>query len=348
MPPRLIADRFCAQDPWPSWWRKCADHSAEDLTFSIRLKTITEGNLRLENTCQSANIRQAARKFGTTLNFLPAGSEVPGECNVLFEISGNGASLVQALVEIQRGVPKQSMFWLDTSEKKQESLVIGPVPDGEALENIVRLSVRDLELSQGVLNALMNDNMVLVGDVAQRTPAEMKHIAGIGKVAIAAIQRALGQVGLELGTNIPGWPYGDIDSIALKFATERRPSMAIGEWVKRSERQASAIFADNWRGLSLRRPVAKLQTGAVFSFALVNYAYFQQETPAKLAEALVDKAIRKEFAARLAEWKVSGDFEVLEIGETLGSVGLSNFARAGRMLRPFIAVSSRGDSYCDL
>lgn len=88
-------------------------------------------------------------------------------------------------------------------------------PHAEAISNLavdprLRRKVDDLGLSARAINCLKNDNIVYIGDLLLKSEAEMLATPNFGRKSLDEIKLSLEQMGLELGTEIPGWPPDDL------------------------------------------------------------------------------------------------------------------------------------------
>jgi DNA-directed RNA polymerase subunit alpha len=92
------------------------------------------------------------------------------------------------------------------------------VAGGEPLinKNLLR-KVDELELSVRSANCLKNDNIVYIGDLVQKTEAEMLRTPNFGRKSLNEIKEVLAQMGLHLGMEVPGWPPDNIDELAKRF-----------------------------------------------------------------------------------------------------------------------------------
>jgi DNA-directed RNA polymerase subunit alpha len=79
--------------------------------------------------------------------------------------------------------------------------------------------VDELELSVRSANCLKNDNIVYIGDLIQKTEAEMLRTPNFGRKSLNEIKEVLAQMGLHLGMEVPNWPPENIDDLAKKFET---------------------------------------------------------------------------------------------------------------------------------
>ena len=75
----------------------------------------------------------------------------------------------------------------------------------------------ELELSVRSANCLKNDNIVYIGDLVQKTEAEMLRTPNFGRKSLNEIKEVLAQMGLHLGMEVPGWPPENIDELAKRF-----------------------------------------------------------------------------------------------------------------------------------
>ncbi len=77
--------------------------------------------------------------------------------------------------------------------------------------------VDELELSVRSANCLKNDNIVYIGDLIQKTEAEMLRTPNFGRKSLNEIKEVLSGMGLHLGMDIIDWPPENIEDLAKKF-----------------------------------------------------------------------------------------------------------------------------------
>ncbi|GBD42475.1 DNA-directed RNA polymerase subunit alpha [bacterium HR39] len=82
--------------------------------------------------------------------------------------------------------------------------------------NLLR-KVEELELSVRSMNCLKNDNIVYIGDLVQKTEAELLRTPNFGRKSLNEIKEVLAQMGLHLGMEVPGWPPENIEELARKL-----------------------------------------------------------------------------------------------------------------------------------
>jgi DNA-directed RNA polymerase subunit alpha len=77
--------------------------------------------------------------------------------------------------------------------------------------------VDELELSVRSANCLKNDNIVYIGDLIQKTEAEMLRTPNFGRKSLNEIKEVLAQMGLHLGMEVTNWPPENIDELAKRY-----------------------------------------------------------------------------------------------------------------------------------
>ena len=82
--------------------------------------------------------------------------------------------------------------------------------------NLLR-KVDELELSVRSANCLKNDNIIYIGDLVQKTEAEMLRTPNFGRKSLNEIKEVLTQMDLQLGIEVSDWPPEDIEDLAKKL-----------------------------------------------------------------------------------------------------------------------------------
>jgi DNA-directed RNA polymerase subunit alpha len=90
----------------------------------------------------------------------------------------------------------------ETEEPATEAL---PVQEAVLNENLFR-SVDELELSVRSANCLQNANIKTIGDLVQKTEAEMLKTKNFGRKSLKEIKEILSEMGLSLGMKLESWP----------------------------------------------------------------------------------------------------------------------------------------------
>lgn len=82
--------------------------------------------------------------------------------------------------------------------------------------NLLR-KVDELELSVRSANCLKNDNIVYIGDLVQKTEAEMLRTPNFGRKSLNEIKEVLSGMGLHLGMEVPNWPPENIEELSKRL-----------------------------------------------------------------------------------------------------------------------------------
>ena len=89
--------------------------------------------------------------------------------------------------------------------------------DGIEFNPLLLKKVDELELSVRSANCLKNDNIVYIGDLIQKTEAEMLRTPNFGRKSLNEIKEVLSGMGLHLGMDVENWPPENIEDLAKKF-----------------------------------------------------------------------------------------------------------------------------------
>src|SRR5690554_421669 len=119
------------------------------------------------------------------------------------EIWTNGAVAPVDAVALAAKIIKDQVTIFINFEEEEE-----PVPEEEEEplnENLFR-SVEELELFVRSANCLQNANIQLIGELVQRTEAEMLKTKNFGRKSLKEIKEILADMNLTLGMKIDNWP----------------------------------------------------------------------------------------------------------------------------------------------
>ena len=122
------------------------------------------------------------------------------------EIWTNGTVTPADALGLSAKLLKDHMTIFINFEEEMETGSDG-VHDGPAIrnENLNR-SVEELELSVRSYNCLKNANIATIGELIQKTEAEMLKTKNFGRKSLNEIKEILAQMGLSLGMKLEGWP----------------------------------------------------------------------------------------------------------------------------------------------
>jgi DNA-directed RNA polymerase subunit alpha len=103
---------------------------------------------------------------------------------------------------------KDQLFIFITFEEEEEAEMSYPEDEEEKEtfnENLLR-SVDELELSVRSANCLKHANIKLIGDLVQKTEAEILATKNFGRKSLNEIKEILAEMGLSLGMKLDNWP----------------------------------------------------------------------------------------------------------------------------------------------
>ena len=133
------------------------------------------------------------------------------------DIETNGALTPEDSVALAaRILQDQLQLFVNFDEPKAAQPVEEIDDELEFNRNLLR-KVDELELSVRSANCLKNDNIVYIGDLVQKTEAEMRRAPNFGRKSLNEIKEVLSQMGLHLGMEIPAWPPENIEDLAKRL-----------------------------------------------------------------------------------------------------------------------------------
>lgn len=135
---------------------------------------------------------------------------------LIMTLETNGAVTPEdAVAYAARILQDQLQVFVNFEEpRKEEAATTAPqLPFNPALLK----KVDELELSVRSANCLKNDNIVYIGDLIQKSEAEMLRTPNFGRKSLNEIKEVLAGMGLHLGMDVPGWPPENIEDLAKRF-----------------------------------------------------------------------------------------------------------------------------------
>ena len=136
---------------------------------------------------------------------------------LILEVETNGAvSPVDAVAYASRILQDQLQIFITFDEPKKAVEAVDGKPDLPFNPALLK-KVDELELSVRSANCLKNDNIVYIGDLIQKTEAEMLRTPNFGRKSLNEIKEVLAGMNLHLGMDVPNWPPENIDDLAKKF-----------------------------------------------------------------------------------------------------------------------------------
>jgi DNA-directed RNA polymerase subunit alpha len=136
---------------------------------------------------------------------------------LILEVETNGAvSPVDAVAYASRILQDQLQIFITFDEPKKAVEAVDGKPDLPFNPALLK-KVDELELSVRSANCLKNDNIVYIGDLIQKTEAEMLRTPNFGRKSLNEIKEVLAGMNLHLGMDVPNWPPENIEELAKKF-----------------------------------------------------------------------------------------------------------------------------------
>jgi DNA-directed RNA polymerase subunit alpha len=124
---------------------------------------------------------------------------------LVLEIWTDGSVSPQdALAFAAKIIKEQLSIFVNFDETEEPLPVASPILDQKLNENLFR-SVDELELSVRSANCLQNANIKTIGDLVQRSEAEMLKTKNFGRKSLKEIKEILAEMGLSLGMKLEGW-----------------------------------------------------------------------------------------------------------------------------------------------
>ncbi len=132
------------------------------------------------------------------------------------QVETNGAISPEDAVAIAARIVQDQLQLFINFEEPRAHVAEAPRDEFPFNKNLLR-RVDELELSVRSANCLKNDNIIYIGDLVQKSEAEMLRTPNFGRKSLNEIKEVLAQMGLTLGMEVPGWPPENIDELLKKM-----------------------------------------------------------------------------------------------------------------------------------
>jgi len=133
------------------------------------------------------------------------------------EIETNGAVNAEDTIALAARILQDQLQLFVNFEEPQPVQQIEVVQEElEFNRNLLR-KVDELELSVRSANCLKNDNIIYIGDLVQKSEAEMLRTPNFGRKSLNEIKEVLTQMSLYLGMEITSWPPENIEDMAKRL-----------------------------------------------------------------------------------------------------------------------------------
>jgi DNA-directed RNA polymerase subunit alpha len=123
---------------------------------------------------------------------------------LVLEVWTDGSVKPDDAVAFAAKILKEQLSIFINREEIEEATTSEPSEEDKLNEYLWR-SVDELELSVRSANCLQNANIHYIGDLVQKTEAEMLKTKNFGRKSLKEIKEILAQMGLQLGMKIPNW-----------------------------------------------------------------------------------------------------------------------------------------------
>jgi len=135
---------------------------------------------------------------------------------LIMQVETNGAVTAEDAVAISARILQDQLSMFVNFEEPKE--VVRPKEETLAgfNRNLLR-KVDELELSVRSANCLKNDNIVYIGDLVQKSEAEMLRTPNFGRKSLNEIKEVLSNMGLHLGMEVTGWPPENVEELARRI-----------------------------------------------------------------------------------------------------------------------------------
>jgi DNA-directed RNA polymerase subunit alpha len=122
------------------------------------------------------------------------------------EVWTDGSVKPQDAVAFAAKIIKEQVSTFINFDETEEPIVEEPVKAEEKLNENLFKSVDLLELSVRSANCLQQANIKTIGDLVQKTEAEMLKTKNFGRKSLKEIKEILAEMGLSLGMKLDNWP----------------------------------------------------------------------------------------------------------------------------------------------
>lgn len=204
------------------------DDQVEVLNPGHHVCTVGEGGkVRIEMTCrrgrgyvQAQNNKVAGSPIGaiaidslfspiSKVNYQVTNARVGQQTDydrLSLEVWTDGSVTPQDAVAFAAKIIKEQLtVFVNFEETEEPTAVESPREETKLNENLFR-SVDELELSVRSANCLQQANIRTIGDLVQKTEAEMLKTKNFGRKSLKEIKEILAEMGLSLGMKLESWP----------------------------------------------------------------------------------------------------------------------------------------------
>ena len=132
------------------------------------------------------------------------------------EIETDGSIIPEDAVALAARILQDQLSIFVNFEEPRKEVREEQAPELEFNAALLK-KVDELELSVRSANCLKNDNIVYIGDLIQKSEAEMLRTPNFGRKSLNEIKEVLAGMGLHLGMDVQNWPPDNIEELAKRF-----------------------------------------------------------------------------------------------------------------------------------
>jgi DNA-directed RNA polymerase subunit alpha len=145
------------------------------------------------------------RKVNYTVTHARVGQQTDFD-KLTLEVWTNGAVRPDDAVAFAAKIMKEQLSIFINFEEQPEPIEAPRNEEQEKLNENLWRTVDELELSVRSANCLQNANIKYIGELVQRTEAEMLKTKNFGRKSLKEIKEILAEMGLSLGMKLDNWP----------------------------------------------------------------------------------------------------------------------------------------------
>jgi len=131
---------------------------------------------------------------------------------LVIELETNGAIRPEDAIAYAARILQDQLQVFITFEEPKAKKEGGEKPDLPFNPALLK-KVDELELSVRSANCLKNDNIVYIGDLIQKSEAEMLRTPNFGRKSLNEIKEVLASRGLTLGMKLENWPPAGLETV---------------------------------------------------------------------------------------------------------------------------------------
>ena len=132
---------------------------------------------------------------------------------LIMTVETNGVVTPEDAVALSARILQEQLKPFITFEEPAEATIEEKIADLPFNQNLLR-KVDDMELSVRSANCLKNDNLRYIGDLVQKTEAEMLRTPNFGRKSLNEIKELLAMYDLHLGMQVENWPPENLEELA--------------------------------------------------------------------------------------------------------------------------------------